>query len=249
MTTNMTMNDPKPFLASATKQEIAAALKAAGQPGYRADQVYDWIVKKWIVDPALMTNLSASAKEALSAAFLCPSVAIEAEYPADDGSAKYLLRLHDGETIECARSKVAPESVRAAGTEHAGDGTADLRAQAERHPSILGGNAGAFDGFAVVKPEQVLRGTVVGGVFRLDRDGCAQKCLRKGFLRGGGKVGHERGIDDPFFYDPVVHLGGAVCGLSGGFQRRGDVLFGGGRQKCGSRFIRSRSRRHRKAPF
>ncbi|MBR3687912.1 MAG: ankyrin repeat domain-containing protein, partial [Lentisphaeria bacterium] len=30
-------------------------------------------------------------------------VAIEAEYPADDGSAKYLLRLHDGETIECAR--------------------------------------------------------------------------------------------------------------------------------------------------
>ena len=103
MTTNMTMNDPKPFLASASKQEIAAALKAAGQPGYRADQVYDWIVKKWIVDPALMTNLSAVAKEVLSAAFLCPSVAIEAEYPADDGSAKYLLRLHDGETIECAR--------------------------------------------------------------------------------------------------------------------------------------------------
>ena len=91
MTTNMTMNDPKPFLASASKQEIAAALKAAGQPGYRADQVYDWIVKKWIVDPALMTNLSAAAKEVLSAAFLCPSVA------------KYLLRLHDGETIECAR--------------------------------------------------------------------------------------------------------------------------------------------------
>ena len=102
-TTTTTMNESKPFLASASKQEIASALKAAGQPGYRADQVYDWIVKKWTVDPVLMTNLSASAKEALSAAFLCPSVVIEAEYPADDGSAKYLLRLHDGETIECAR--------------------------------------------------------------------------------------------------------------------------------------------------
>ena len=102
-TTTMTTNEVKPYLASATKQDIAAALKAAGQPGYRADQVYDWIVKKWIIDPALMTNLSAAAKEALSAAFLCPSVAIEAEYPADDGSAKYLLRLHDGETVECAR--------------------------------------------------------------------------------------------------------------------------------------------------
>lgn len=103
MTTNTTMNEAKPFLASASKQDIAAALKAAGQPAYRADQVYDWIVKKWIVDPALMTNLSAAAKEAISEAFLCPSVSIEAEYPADDGSAKYLLRLHDGETVECAR--------------------------------------------------------------------------------------------------------------------------------------------------
>ena len=103
MTTNTTMNEAKPFLATASKEDIAAALKAAGQPAYRANQVYDWIVKKWIVDPALMTNLSAAAKEALSEAFLCPSVAIEAESPADDGSAKYLLRLHDGETIECAR--------------------------------------------------------------------------------------------------------------------------------------------------
>ena len=99
MTTNTTMNEAKPFLATASKEDIAAALKAAGQPAYRANQVYDWIVKKWIVDPALMTNRSAAAKEALSEAFLCPSVAIEAESPADDGSAKYLLRLHDGETI------------------------------------------------------------------------------------------------------------------------------------------------------
>ena len=103
MTTTTTTNDAKPFLASASKDDIAAALKAAGQPAYRASQVYDWVVRKWIVDPALMTNLSAAAKEALSQAFLCASVAIEAEYPADDGSAKYLLRLHDGETVECAR--------------------------------------------------------------------------------------------------------------------------------------------------
>ena len=103
MTTNTTMNDAKPFLATASRQDIAAALKAAGQPAYRADQVYDWIVRKWVVDPALMTNLSAAAKEALSGAFLCASVSVEAEYPADDGSAKYLLRLHDGETVECAR--------------------------------------------------------------------------------------------------------------------------------------------------
>ena len=77
-TTTTTTNEAKPFLASASKDDIAAALKAAGQPAYRAAQVYDWVVKKWIVDPALMTNLSAAAKEALSQAFLCASVAIEA---------------------------------------------------------------------------------------------------------------------------------------------------------------------------
>ena len=103
MTTTTTMNDAKPFLAAAAKEDIAAALKAAGQPAYRANQVYDWVVKKWIVDPALMTNLPSAAKDALSEAFHCASVAIGAEYPADDGSAKYLLRLHDGETVECAR--------------------------------------------------------------------------------------------------------------------------------------------------
>ena len=104
MTTTTTTNEAgAAFLATASKQDIAAALKAAGQPAYRADQVYDWIVRKWTVDPALMTNLSVAAKEALSRAFLCASVSVEAEYPADDGSAKYLLRLHDGETIECAR--------------------------------------------------------------------------------------------------------------------------------------------------
>ena len=103
MTKTTTTNEAGPFLATASKEEIAAALKAAGQPAYRAAQVYDWVVRKWIVDPALMTNLSASAKEALSQAFRCATVGIEAEYPADDGSAKYLLRLHDGETVECAR--------------------------------------------------------------------------------------------------------------------------------------------------
>ena len=103
MTMTTTTNDARPFLAEATREEIAAALKAAGQPAYRADQVYDWVVRKWVVDPALMTNLSASAKEALAGAFRCATVAVESELPADDGSAKYLLRLHDGETIECAR--------------------------------------------------------------------------------------------------------------------------------------------------
>ena len=56
-TTTTTTNDARPFLAAATREEIAAALKAAGQPAYRANQVYDWVVKKWVVDPALMTNL------------------------------------------------------------------------------------------------------------------------------------------------------------------------------------------------
>ena len=148
------------------------------------------------------------------------------------------------------RREVAREAGFAAGTEHAGDGAADLRAQAERHAAVFSGDAGTFHGLAVVKPQQILRGTVVGRIFRLDRDRRAEECRRKRLLRGRGKIRHERRIHDPFLHDPVVDLVGAVSGLSGGFQRRCDILFRGGSQ-IGLHLIRSHSRsssRHRKAP-
>lgn len=97
-----TKSDERLFLATASQNDIAQAFKASGEPAFRANQAYDWIVKKWTVNPLDMTNLSQKAKQILSDSFLCDTVKIETKHPADDGSAKFLLNLRDNEKIECA---------------------------------------------------------------------------------------------------------------------------------------------------
>lgn len=96
------MIEQKNFLAAASKEEIAEVFKASGEASFRAGQAYDWVVKKWTVDPAAMTNLSAKCKQILAEAFECATVKVVQKFSADDGSAKFLLELKDQEKIECA---------------------------------------------------------------------------------------------------------------------------------------------------
>jgi len=98
----MTSDEAKPFLASATRQELRDFMTQAGEKAFRADQVYGWITQKWICDPADMTNLSASVKELLNEHFITRGCVIADVVEASDGSKKYLIDLHDGERIECA---------------------------------------------------------------------------------------------------------------------------------------------------
>ena len=54
---------PRPFLAGITPAQAAEFIAAAGESAYRAKQLYDWGARKWVTDPALMSNLPASLKE------------------------------------------------------------------------------------------------------------------------------------------------------------------------------------------
>ena len=94
--------DSKPFLATASAEQISAFIKGSGESTYRAAQIYNWISKKWVTAPEDMTNLPASTKEKLREGFLCGAVKIEKEETAEDGSRKLLISLSDGETVECA---------------------------------------------------------------------------------------------------------------------------------------------------
>lgn len=89
-------------LAFATEEELAAFVKMADEPAYRAKQIGEWITKKRISDPDKMTNLSAALREKIKEYFACSSVKIIEKREAADGSGKLLLELADGETIECA---------------------------------------------------------------------------------------------------------------------------------------------------
>lgn len=96
------MTKNKPYLASATLEELTAFIKKNGESVYRAKQIYDWITKKWTVDPDRMSNLSAPLKQMLKDGYITQGVTLLEENESSDGSRKMLLELVDGETIECA---------------------------------------------------------------------------------------------------------------------------------------------------
>ncbi len=80
-----------------TPDELAAAVRAAGQPDFRAKQIAEWIYDKGVADPAEMTNLPAGMRERLTV--LTSRVAARAD--SRDGTVKLLIELGDGERIEC----------------------------------------------------------------------------------------------------------------------------------------------------
>ena len=92
----------KPFLATASAEELSAFIKRAGESTYRAKQIYDWVNRKYITDPAQMTNISAAIKEKLREEFVCSALKVEKTEECADGSRKLLISLPDHETIECA---------------------------------------------------------------------------------------------------------------------------------------------------
>ena len=86
-------------LLDLTKGETAELLLSMGEPGYRADQVYGWVVKGYAVDQ--MKNIPLSLRKRLSekAGVMLPETVDKAESELD-GTVKYLFRLSDGELIE-----------------------------------------------------------------------------------------------------------------------------------------------------
>lgn len=92
----------KPYLVLASPGDLSSFVKRNGESAYRAKQIYDWTAKKFVADPAEMSNLSGKLKDLLREEFACNCVKVEKEETAPDGSRKLLLSLEDGETIECA---------------------------------------------------------------------------------------------------------------------------------------------------
>jgi 23S rRNA (adenine2503-C2)-methyltransferase len=90
---------PTPPLAR-TQDEWREAVRARGERPFVGDQVWDWIHKKGVVDPAKMTNLPARAREALRDEGLGEVLRVRTLHASTDGSRKLTLELRDGATIE-----------------------------------------------------------------------------------------------------------------------------------------------------
>lgn len=83
-----------------TPQTLKQTLTDGGLKPFRSKQVWQWVYQKGILDPALMTNLSAGDQENLASVVDFSLPEITAEQKAADGVIKWLFKLQDGQEVE-----------------------------------------------------------------------------------------------------------------------------------------------------
>ncbi|MCB8979767.1 MAG: 23S rRNA (adenine(2503)-C(2))-methyltransferase RlmN [Ardenticatenaceae bacterium] len=81
--------------------ELSELLTKLGEPKFRAQQVWEWLYKKYVTDFAEMRNLPKSLIEKLAANAVIHSATIASEQHSSDGQTKKVLfQLPDGQYIE-----------------------------------------------------------------------------------------------------------------------------------------------------
>lgn len=95
---------PQPDLIGLTPEEAREALgrhfASRGQPAYRVEQVLGWTYERLALSFDEMTNLSRAEREGLAEAFDFTAPETERVSRSEDGTAKHLWKLRDGELIE-----------------------------------------------------------------------------------------------------------------------------------------------------
>jgi 23S rRNA (adenine2503-C2)-methyltransferase len=72
----------------------------AGQPAYRARQVYEALYRRGVFDLTRISTLPAGIRETLGGGYAVGLPEVGAVYESSDGARRYLLRLADGRTVE-----------------------------------------------------------------------------------------------------------------------------------------------------
>lgn len=89
-----------PDLTEFDLSELENALADRGHERFRARQIFAWIYKRGVSDPAAMSDLPATLRDSLSTDFRLSTPGIGSRERSADGTEKLLLRLHDGRQIE-----------------------------------------------------------------------------------------------------------------------------------------------------
>ena len=90
----------KKLLAGMSHQELADYIQSKNLPRFRAKQIADWMYRKYVWDPAEMSNLAAPFRQELKKDFAAPAGSVETISTAPDGTEKMLIRLQDGNHVE-----------------------------------------------------------------------------------------------------------------------------------------------------
>ena len=93
------MQDGKREIRSLLPGELEAELKALGLPGYRAKQVFRWLMRG-AASFGEMTDLPRALRETLEEEYRLSAPAVLRRQESADGTVKYLWRLWDGNAVE-----------------------------------------------------------------------------------------------------------------------------------------------------
>ena len=87
-------------IKSQTRDELAQQFVEWGEPGYRVDQVLDWIYRRRVAAWPEMTNLGRTLREKLQAHYSIGRLELARRQGSRDTTQKFLWRLRDGALIE-----------------------------------------------------------------------------------------------------------------------------------------------------
>jgi len=82
-------------------EEWETAFAELGEPKYRARQVFRWLLRRGVFEPAQMSDLALSLREKLGNLGLRSPVEVTRVQRSQDGTRKLLLTLFDGGSVEC----------------------------------------------------------------------------------------------------------------------------------------------------
>src|SRR5581483_2352647 len=94
-------NRPQNYLLGLDIQELRAIAEKAGQPDYRARQLFEGIYAQQLTGLDQFSTLPRSFREELSAEdYVLGLPKIEKRFVSTDGTVRYLIAFADGETVE-----------------------------------------------------------------------------------------------------------------------------------------------------
>ena len=87
-------------LAGVERQELEATLAAHGHERFRAQQIFQWIYRRGVIDVAAMRDLPAALRDELAATAAVTTPQLVHRERSSDGTEKFLLRLADARQVE-----------------------------------------------------------------------------------------------------------------------------------------------------
>jgi 23S rRNA (adenine2503-C2)-methyltransferase len=96
----VSLPDGRRELVGLSREELTQELAAAGEPAFRAKQVWHWVYHQGVTDFAAMSNIAKPLREKLAAHFVIGRPEAAAVQTSEDETRKFLFRFRDGQTAE-----------------------------------------------------------------------------------------------------------------------------------------------------